>query len=51
MFADARSRKIVLVAPCGLNQNALSDGSADFLGAEASASKPWLRDLRFAGCT
>jgi len=33
MFTDVRSRKIVLVAHCLLNQNAISDGTADFPGA------------------
>lgn len=35
MFTDARSRKLVLVAHCILNQNAISDGTADFPGADA----------------
>jgi predicted secreted protein len=30
MFADHRSKKIVLVAHCLLNQNSISDGTADF---------------------
>ena len=30
MFADARSKRIILVAHCLLNQNAISDGTADF---------------------
>lgn len=34
MFADARSQRIVFVAHCVLNQNAISDGTADFPGAD-----------------
>jgi predicted secreted protein len=30
MFDDRRSKKLVLVAHCVLNQNAISDGTADF---------------------
>jgi predicted secreted protein len=30
MFDDARSKKVVLVAHCLLNQNSISDGTADF---------------------
>ena len=30
MFTDARSKKVVLVAHCILNQNSISDGTADF---------------------
>lgn len=30
MFDDARSRKIVLLAHCLVNQNSISDGTADF---------------------
>jgi predicted secreted protein len=30
MFDDARSQKVVLVAHCLLNQNSISDGTADF---------------------
>ena len=36
MFHDARSRKAVLVAHCILNQNAISDGTADFPGADVA---------------
>jgi predicted secreted protein len=32
MFDDARSRRIIFVAHCILNQNAISDGTADFAG-------------------
>lgn len=35
MFTDARSRKIILVAHCVLNQNAISDGTADYPGSDA----------------
>ncbi len=30
MFDDARSKRVVIVAHCLLNQNAISDGTADF---------------------
>lgn len=30
MFADARSKRIIIVAHCLLNQNSISDGTADF---------------------
>jgi len=30
MFTDARSKKVVLLAHCILNQNSISDGTADF---------------------
>lgn len=33
MFQDARSRKVVFVSHCILNQNAISDGTADFSAA------------------
>ena len=33
MFEDGRSKKIVFVAHCVLNQNAISDGTASFAGA------------------
>jgi len=33
MFADSRSKRIVLVAHCVLNQNSISDGTADFPGS------------------
>jgi len=33
MFTDARSKKIVLVAHCILNQNSISDGTADYPGS------------------
>ena len=33
MFHDARSRKIVFVSHCFLNQNSISDGTADFPAA------------------
>ncbi len=32
MFTDNRSRKLVVVAHCLLNQNSISDGTADFPG-------------------
>jgi predicted secreted protein len=32
MFTDARSKRIVLVCHCILNQNSISDGTADFPG-------------------
>ena len=39
MFADQRSKKIVLVSHCILNQNSISDGTADFPGTNASILK------------
>lgn len=33
MFQDARSKKVVFVSHCLLNQNAISDGTADFPAA------------------
>lgn len=33
MFHDARSKKLVLVAHCVLNQNSISDGTADYAGS------------------
>ncbi|CAG8999029.1 MAG: hypothetical protein CENE_00993 [Candidatus Celerinatantimonas neptuna] len=30
MFEDKRSKKVVLIAHCLLNQNAISDGTADY---------------------
>ena len=32
MFTDGRSRDVVFVAHCVLNQNSISDGTADFPG-------------------
>jgi predicted secreted protein len=32
MFTDARSKKLMLVAHCVLNQNSISDGTADYPG-------------------
>lgn len=32
MFTDSRSKRVILVAHCVLNQNAISDGTADFPG-------------------
>lgn len=39
MFSDARSKKIVLVAHCILNQNSISDGTADFPGTNEEIVK------------
>ena len=33
MFQDARSRKVIFISHCMLNQNAISDGTADFPAA------------------
>jgi predicted secreted protein len=33
MFTDARSKNLVLVAHCVLNQNSISDGTADYPGS------------------
>lgn len=39
MFTDARSQRIVFVAHCVLNQNAISDGTADFPGADEAVAR------------
>lgn len=39
MFNDKRSKKIILVAHCLLNQNAISDGTADFAATIETLSK------------
>lgn len=39
MFSDRRSKKIVLVSHCILNQNSISDGTADYPGSNASVLK------------
>ncbi|KZL92634.1 CD3072 family TudS-related putative desulfidase [Clostridium magnum] len=36
MFSDVRSKKIVLVSHCILNQNSISDGTADYPGTNES---------------
>ncbi|MFH1573871.1 MAG: CD3072 family TudS-related putative desulfidase [Acidobacteriota bacterium] len=38
MFTDARSKKLILVAHCVLNQNAISDGTADYPGSAKEAA-------------
>ena len=44
MFTDARSRTVVLVAHCILNQNAISDGTADFPGSDAGLVRRLLQE-------
>lgn len=39
MFSDARSKKVVLVSHCILNQNSISDGTADYPGTNESIVK------------
>lgn len=39
MFSDGRSKKIVLVSHCILNQNSISDGTADYPGTNESILK------------
>jgi len=39
MFSDARSKKIVFVSHCVLNQNSISDATADYPGANESILK------------
>lgn len=39
MFSDQRSKKIVLVSHCILNQNSISDGTADYPGTNKSILK------------
>jgi len=36
MFSDGRSKKIILVSHCILNQNSISDGTADYPGTNES---------------
>lgn len=36
MFTDGRSKRVVLLAHCALNQNAISDGTADYPGAHGA---------------
>lgn len=33
MFTDGRSKRVIFLAHCALNQNAISDGTADYPGA------------------
>lgn len=39
MFTDARSKKIILISHCILNQNSISDGTADYPGTNESILK------------
>lgn len=39
MFSDIRSKKIILVSHCILNQNSISDGTADYPGTNESILK------------
>lgn len=39
MFSDVRSKRIVLVAHCILNQNSISDGTADYPGTNENILK------------
>lgn len=39
MFTDARSKKVVLISHCILNQNSISDGTADYPGTNESILK------------
>lgn len=39
MFSDVRSKKIILVSHCILNQNSISDGTADYPGTNESILK------------
>lgn len=43
MFSDARSKKILLVSHCILNQNSISDGTADYPGVNEAVVKQLLR--------
>jgi len=42
MFNDARSKRIILVCHCVLNQNSISDGTADFPGTNEAIVKKLL---------
>lgn len=44
MFQDARSKKVVFVSHCMLNQNAISDGTADFPAANTEVVSLLLRE-------
>lgn len=46
MFTDARSKSLVFVAHCILNQNSISDGTAVYPGAV----KPIVKELLESGC-
>ncbi|WP_156876056.1 hypothetical protein [Clostridium kluyveri] len=39
MFSDVRNKKIVLVSHCILNQNSISDGTANYPGTNESVLK------------
>ena len=39
MFSDARSKNVILVSHCILNQNSISDGTADFPGTNERVLK------------
>lgn len=43
MFSDNRSKKIVLVSHCILNQNSISDGTADYPGTNENILKPLIQ--------
>lgn len=39
MFDDCRSRRVIFIAHCVLNQNAISDGTASFSGANEAIAR------------
>lgn len=42
MFTDSRSKRVIFVAHCILNQNAISDGTADYPGCDLEVMKALL---------
>lgn len=44
MFTDGRSKRVIFVAHCILNQNAISDGTANFPGTHKSVVQALLDD-------
>ena len=44
MFTDARSKRVIFVAHCVLNQNAISDGTADFPGTDEALARRLLEE-------
>ena len=51
MFADGRSKKVVFIAHCLLNQNAISDGTAVFPAAFRDIIQTfWMQRLGLSRC-
>lgn len=43
MFTDARSKRVIFVAHCLLNQNSISDGTADYPGVNEAILQTLLK--------